>query len=136
VPETLGEVKTLVAMNDSDLEWKTDEDFKKSGYKITSTHSNYGNISQRWILVYSQQAYDREKKTFEKNFEKKTTLLEKALWHLSNQVFGCEADISRELTKMQKEFPLHSLILQIEPILKNPTKGRPKQGDLKIINRY
>jgi len=52
--------------------------------------SNYGDIEQRWLLVYSQQSYEREKQTFEKKLGKQDNFLNKAMWNLSNEIFPCE----------------------------------------------
>jgi transposase len=114
VPETLNEVKQLVEKNDSEIEWKSDDELQKSGYKISTSNSNYGGIKQRWILIYSQQAYDREKKTFDRNLLKKSEALEKALWHLGNQVFGCEADIEKELKRVKKDFRTTSYLSDLQ----------------------
>ncbi|MHB1949463.1 MAG: IS1634 family transposase [Gammaproteobacteria bacterium] len=80
VPETIKEAKDLVKKLEYDIEWEQLE----SGYKIASTTSNYGGIEQRWLLVYSEQAYIRETKTFEKNLEKKDDALKKfcGIWEM------------------------------------------------------
>jgi hypothetical protein len=35
------------------------------GYQIADFKSNYGGVAQRWLLVYSEQAYQREKATLD-----------------------------------------------------------------------
>jgi transposase len=49
----------------------------EKGYKVSSFKSAYGEIEQRWLLVYSAQAFERERKTLEKNLDKKAQMLEK-----------------------------------------------------------
>lgn len=121
VPETLKQVKAWIEKPDSQMTWSLQD----SGYKISSFSSHYGDIAQRWILVYSQQAFVREKSTFQRNLAKKSEALQKALWHLSHQIFGCQADIDKVLKKMRKQYPLHQITAQIEAIMKHPSKGRP-----------
>lgn len=57
VPETIEEAKYLVMKPDELIEWKSLSD----GYKAESHVSNYGNIEQRWLLVYSEKAYQKKK---------------------------------------------------------------------------
>ncbi len=40
------------------------------GYKATSFSSTYGAVPQRWLLVFSQQAYTREMATLQRTIEK------------------------------------------------------------------
>ena len=58
VPETIKEAKELVHKSDCEVEW---EELEK-GYKIAQHVSNYGGIEQHWLLVFSEQAYEREKR--------------------------------------------------------------------------
>jgi transposase len=92
VPETLKEAKQRIAA--LNLESMTD---CGDGYRIKEVNSRYADISQRWVLVYSQQAREREMKTFEKMLEKRRTKREKELWHLCNQPFACEADARKAI---------------------------------------
>lgn len=88
VPETITEAKNLVEKPSEDISWID----VGNGYKISSFDSFYGEIKQRWLLVFSEQAYHREKKTLEKKITKEAEKLKQALWHLSNQIFHCEKD--------------------------------------------
>jgi transposase len=58
VPETIKEAKAIVLKSDMDIQWKALD----RGYKIASFDSNYGEVNQRWLLVYSEQAFEREKR--------------------------------------------------------------------------
>ncbi|MGI9214429.1 MAG: hypothetical protein ACR2HS_01860 [Gammaproteobacteria bacterium] len=49
--ETIKEVKFLLDKTDQEINWE----LKDNGYKIASFNSNYGNLEQRWLLVYSEQ---------------------------------------------------------------------------------
>ena len=49
----------------------------------------YGEIEQRWLVVFSQAAYERELHTLTKNEEKERQVAEKR-WHkLGGQTFNC-----------------------------------------------
>jgi len=123
VPETITEARQLVETPDSDIRWIA----HKKGYKAANFMSNYADISQRWLLVYSQQSYDREKKTFDKKLEKQDEVLNKLLWHVSNEKFSCAEDAIKSLQKIEKEFPYHSITTTIQAIATYEKSGRPKK---------
>ncbi|HNA62236.1 MAG TPA: hypothetical protein PKW79_04090 [Rhabdochlamydiaceae bacterium] len=66
VPENITEAKELIEQLDAKIAWKEGE----GGYKTAEYKSYYGGIEQRWLLVFSEQAYGREKKTLEKKLER------------------------------------------------------------------
>ncbi|AWN81504.1 hypothetical protein [Candidatus Cardinium hertigii] len=59
------------------------------GYKMYALHQVYKGVSQRWVLIYAQQAYDKEIATLAKNIAQEATATRKMLWHLGNHLFGC-----------------------------------------------
>ena len=66
VPETIVEARNLVEKANANISW----DERGNGYKTSGCKSSYGGVEQRWLLVFSEQAYLREKKTLEKKIEK------------------------------------------------------------------
>ena len=132
VPETLKESKALVEKDTNEIDWQVME----KGYKIANFISHYGGIEQRWLLVYSEQAYKREQKTVEKNLKKKEEELKKTLWHLGNEIFCCEKDAKEALQLIAKKNPLHLISHTVVAEMKYAKKGRPKLGDEQIIAGY
>ena len=124
VPETIAEARHLVERPETEIKWEEKDD----KYKIASFNSNYGNREQRWLLVYSKEAFDREKKTFSKKLDKKEEALKKLLWHISNQAFSCEADAKQAAQKLTKKFPYHTIKISTHAIQKYEKSGRPKKG--------
>lgn len=124
VPETITQARELVEKEAKEIDWKEYE----KGYKTASFSSNYGEVEQRWLLVYSEQSYTREKKTFERKLEKQEELLKKLLWHLGNEIFSCESDAIKEVNKVIKKFSYHCVDINITPALKHGKAGRPKHG--------
>jgi transposase len=62
-----------VSLADGEIAWQKHDD----DYKLASYMSHHGGIEQRWLLVYSEHAYLREKETLEKNpVKKEAELLE------------------------------------------------------------
>jgi len=120
VPENIKLAKTTIQDSDpSTMQQITD------GYKGRTLSVSYGGVNQRWLVVFSQAAYDREMHTFRKNLEKKRDEAEKALWHLSNQEFACHTDATSAIKLLQKQLRLHTLECQVESKPHYEKKGKP-----------
>ena len=128
VPETIQEARHLVERPDTKINWRA----RDNGYKTAAFRSSYGEIEQRWLLVYSEQAYQREKKTLDKNLEKKDELLRKALWHLGNELFSCKQDALSVLEKIEKTYGMYKIKGEVEQVLKYAKAGKPKPGEEKV----
>lgn len=125
VPETVSEVKK--AINETSKENMVVVD---KNIRYTPLVSHYGDIKQRWLLVFSEKAYQREMATFTRNLAKSTDRNEKKLWHLCNQEFACEADAQKVCTKFIKSLKYHSVDYSIEPVNHYEKKGRPAPSDI------
>ncbi len=132
VPETIAEARNLIEKMDEEIAWVE----REGGYKTAGYESSYGEIEQRWLLVFSEQAYQREKRTLEKGLEKEEDKLKKALWHFGNQEFHCEQDAIKALNEIKKEYKWHTLEVQVVPLSKHTGRGKPKKGAEKIISGY
>lgn len=125
VPEKIKEAKCLVHLELSDDDWvKLD-----NGYKISSHTSNYGDVSQRWLLVFSEQAYERESKTLKKRIKIEFETLSKKMKHLSNDAFACVPDAEKKIEKIIKKLKYHSISYKVKTKLKHKKAGRPKLND-------
>lgn len=132
VPETL-----LLAQ---DILWRSPQENMKAtaikGYALQSTMMTYAERLQRWIVVFSQQAYDREKKTLKKNIKKEKEQIKTMMWHLSRQEFRCREDGVSALHKLTKKWSYHRIqdISFVEKQRKkNSGRGRPKTGDTRTV---
>ena len=132
VPETITEAKKLIEMPSEEITW-TDAD---NGYRISKFESSYGEIKQRWLLIFSEQAYHREKKTLEKKLLKEEEKLKQALWHFGNQVFHCEKDAAKALEVIRKGYKLHNIAGIVTPVNKHTKRGKPKKEAEKILVGY
>jgi transposase len=121
VPEKIKEAKTLVQRDVSEFTWN---DLGK-GYSSTVLTSNYGQVTQRWLLVFSEQAFAREIKTLEKNIVQEKENLDKKLWHLSNQPFACEKDARKAALESVKGTKYYNVEWQVTTAVKSNKKGRP-----------
>ena len=132
VPETLSEAKALVSRPTEAIDWAS----HPQGYRSACYESSYGGIEQRWVLVYSEQAYQREKKTLEKKLHQQQAQLAKQLWHVQNETFQCEADARLALKPLAKRYRYFSLAVEVEPIERYANKGRPRAGAQKAVVGY
>lgn len=127
VPEITTEAKTLLCKADDEFIW-TD---RGNGYSTTPIKSKHGDVEQRWLLVFSKQAFERETKTLERNITSEQTELEKALRHLSKQAFACEQDARKAGELILKKIKFHQVEWKISTITKYENKGRPNKKDTK-----
>ena len=123
VPATLTAAKELLHTEASNLEWLD----KENGYKGYQIITNYGDVQQRWLLVFSQQAYQKEVKTLDKQIQKAYILLAKTWWHLSNQVFPCKDDALKAAAELAVKMPYHQVSYQATEVKKHLQKGRPSK---------
>ena len=121
VPETIREAKEAIGASDKDKML----DAGLPGYRFRETSSDYAGVKQRWLIVYSQQAYEREYQTLVKTIRRENELQGKELWHLGNKPFACEADALKAVQRFEKKLHYHRV--QYSTRVKNSygKKGRP-----------
>lgn len=132
VPETIADAKNLVEKIDDEITWEE----KEAGYKIAEYQSSYGGIEQRWLLVFSEQAYQRERKTLDKKLEREEKELKQSLWHFSNKKFHCEQDARKALEELKEEYKFHKIRAEVTAISKHSSPGKPKHKAEKTITHY
>ncbi len=98
VPETLKAAKSLTRS----IPLENMEEIG-NGYRLVEIGSQYGNIPQRWVLVFSEQAQKREKKTLEKRIKKEIEEKGKVLKNLRSKEFGCQKDALTALRSFEKK---------------------------------
>ncbi len=120
VPETLSEAKQIrQVVATEEMEDVGD------GYRIFPLCNLYANIRQRWLLVYSQQAYERESQQLDKRIARAEEAAGKAGRSLQQTTFQCEADAQAALTQLEKCLPWHRSQAQVVAVKKYAKPGRP-----------
>lgn len=99
VPSTITEVKTLLR---ADVPMNPGRDTRYSFYE---TRSEYGGISQKWVLVHSKEMQIRKEKTFEKSLEKLDAQTTKSFKKLLGLEFACEMDAQAAADHWVKNHP-------------------------------
>jgi len=123
VPETLKEVKQQLRELDPATMLPLAE-----GYTYVPVFSRYGEVAQRWLIIHSEHAWQREIKTFEKNLEKERERTAKDLKHLRNEEFSCEADAEHAAQRFAGKLPHQTFSYSIARQNRYAGKGRPAKG--------
>lgn len=89
----------------------------------------YGEVKQRWVVVYSPEAYQRALKSVNKKVLKGGTKELKDFDKLCKQNFACEADARKALTAFEKKLKMTAVKdARIVAIPRYKGAGRPAQG--------
>jgi len=132
VPETLKEVKEHYRELDKEQMLPL-----AAGYRYRPVRSTYGGIEQRWLIIHSEQSCLREIKTFEKNLEKERDRNAKALKHLRNEAYACEADADKAARQFSKKLRHQSFEYSIVFRNRYGAKGRPaKEAEPDTVEWY
>jgi transposase len=122
VPETLAQAREAIAATD---EMK----YLSKGYRYRMTQSEYGGVPQRWAVIHSQEAYEKEVHTLTKNYLKESDKALKAFLKLSREEFNCEQDAQKHLAAFCKKHPILTVNTpEIEAIPHYSSKGRPSKN--------
>lgn len=124
VPENLKISQELLQRDD--LTWIEQE----HGYQIYSQEQEYRGVKQRWLLVFSQEAYARELATLNKQIIQEREKMERLLWHTSKQLFGCIEDIEQQFKELGRQCKYHCINHTIQQVNKHYGRGRPKKDSL------
>lgn len=97
----------------------------------------YADVPQRWIVIFSEAAYQRECKTLAKRYRKSSEQEAKAFVKLSKEVFSCPEDALKHCKKKVLQYKyLQVDDVKIVKVQKHPTVGRPKKGTLALTIGY
>jgi len=122
IPQTKTNAKQLVAQDNKDIAWQE----IGNGYK--GVIEDKIETDERWALLYSEQAYQREHITFERNINKALTKTQTELKQLANTVFACESDALKAAKKWQKTLKYHQVTFTVQPQARYSKAGKPAKG--------
>jgi transposase len=120
VPETIGEAKAMLRA----VEIETMEDVG-DGYRVCPLCNTYGEVRQRWLVVYSHQAYQREAKRLAKRIDRAEEAAEKTWRGLQQTTFQCQADALAAAERLGEELAWHRPQAQATALKKYAKPGRP-----------
>jgi transposase len=124
VPMSLRSSKDLVQSVSKEQMTKIDEN-----YSYLEICSSYADIRQRWLLVFSEAAYNKEIKTVEKKIGNGVIAETKAFNELCKQEFSCEKDASQAISKLMKKINYIEINdSEVIELGKFNKKGRPSKN--------
>ncbi|MEM9987850.1 MAG: IS1634 family transposase, partial [Bacteroidota bacterium] len=108
----------------------------QKGYAYRELAISHLGVHQRWLVVYSREAYQREKQTLRKAWQKERQQAENQLRALAREEFHCQADAQKALEKITRKWKYHQPT-QIQFLTRHlrGKKGRPKKGELPTEKR-
>jgi transposase len=131
VPETLAQAKQLVK---DTLEADMSE--IEPGYKGKEVECEYAGIKQRWLVIFSEAAQERELKTLEKAQAKELEAVQKEWRKIEGQTFNCMEDAEQALAQFNKKWKYHQASAQANAITQYARRGRPSAEDQKEVVGY
>ncbi|WP_339137415.1 MAG: IS1634 family transposase [Candidatus Electrothrix sp. GW3-4] len=123
VPETLALSREVIHAVAPDLM----KDPEQAAFR--SLGIEYGDVRQRWLVVYSPEAYQRSLKTVNKKCLKLSTAEAKQFDKLCKQDFSCEADALKALSRFENKLKMLSIHgAHVVALPRHAGKGRPAKG--------
>ena len=126
VPETIKAVKELYRT----VPTKAMQPTTENGYHCLSVESDYGDVAQRWLIVYSQAAYHREVATLEKKIAKERKTAESSLHQLSRKEFDTQVAAREAVSALSAGWHYHEPQIELIDIPHYPNPGRPNKEQL------
>jgi transposase len=106
------------------------------GYEGVSYDSEYGGVSQKWLLIRSEQAYKREQHNLNKRMLKAGEQARKSFKQLCQQHFACAQDAQAAVVKWQNKQAVCNVSAQVTEIAVYASAGRPKRDELPTRIEY
>jgi transposase len=131
VPETLTESKAALAKSYDN--WS----FLAEGYQYVAIQSDYAGITQRWLLIFSEDAYQREMITLRNKYQKESSREYQEFDKLTKLAFACQHDAQKAFDTFSlscKYLTVSDLI--ITKVAYFAKKGRPKKEEVPTGYHY
>jgi transposase len=125
VPETIREARALLQR----LDPAEMQPAAQGGYRYCEVDSQYGGVPERWLVIFSQQAYAREVATFPQQLHRHQDQAQKQLWHLRHREFATAEAARVAVAAVEKPWRFHRAQVQLEPVARYGRRGRPRAGD-------
>ncbi len=130
IPETLKVTQQVIAQAWAWGEWQPlDETVRYQRVELC----HYG-MAQRWLVVASQDAWQRVEHTLANAQAKEAEQVQKQLFHLQAQRFASETEAQTALETMAQRWRYHQVAqVSLTPHIQYARKGRPTPGTLRGV---
>lgn len=132
IPATLSLVTDLFTQIDVSLMQSIDKN-----YRYQEVCGMYGGVKQRWLVVWSQQAYDRDLRAMNRRTVKQGEREHKAFAALCRRSFACRDDAQRAWERFQQTLTVLTIPdFEIQEQAHYARRGKPKHGALPERREY
>lgn len=136
VPESIKEAQKLIATIRGD-QMLPFSPMELSSYRYQRVCSQYAGVKQEWMVIFSEQAFQRELITLQKQYLSQSEKEAKAFEKLCKEVFTCTQDAQKALTAFEKKLTYCCLQNpQVVEIKGHKGSGRPKKGATLVTLGY
>ena len=108
----------------------------EEGYWGKEVSSDYGNIPQRWLVVFSEAAQQREETGLVRKQAKELETAGVDWRKLMQTSFNCQADAEQALAKFNQKLHYHQVRATVETHSQYPQRGRPGKEDQPQVTGY
>ncbi|MDQ7031059.1 MAG: IS1634 family transposase [Ardenticatenia bacterium] len=123
VPERIAGVREVeAAMDVADMQPSALE-----GYRYAELGGLYGGVRQRWLVVYSQAAYERDVKALEKRIAKERAAAEQAMQRLGRQAFATSEEAKKAVAQTRRRWKYHTVQVRYTAVPHYGRRGRPRK---------
>ncbi|MBC7251653.1 MAG: IS1634 family transposase [Anaerolineae bacterium] len=124
VPERLGLAKGLIeAVSAEEMQPAAQE-----GYRSLELCTVYGGVRQRWLVVWSASAQEREQAALQKRIEKEKKKAEKAWRALCRREFTTPQEAEAAVREKEKRWRYHRVEARLQLVAHYGQRGRPPAG--------
>ena len=125
VPATLKAVQTLY----QELEPAHMRPARAKGYRIAELCSTYGGVRQRWLVVFSAAAYEKEAQHLQQQVAEEYQEATKALQRLKKREFDTVEEAEQRIDELREAWAYHDLTYELAPVPHYGHRGRPRKGE-------
>ena len=125
VPETLDLARVLIQATAPDLMTNRQQ------ARFISVGTRYADVAQRWVIVYSPEAYQRATKTVNKASLNQTSAELTAFEQVCRQTFSCEMDACKALSELEKKLR-HTQVFDARIIAQARYGGRGRPAKQRV----
>ena len=127
VPATVNDAQVALAQADPDMMAPL-----KTGYRYQTLHATYGDVAQRWLLLYSEPRRLQAQRTVTTRWLKYSAKEVKAFPKLCRTDFACEADARQAVDTFENGLQYTALqeVITVRATPRYDKPGRPKADDI------
>lgn len=121
VPERIGLTRALIeAIVPADMHPAAQE-----GYRLLELCTTYGGVRQRWLVIWSQQAEQRERVTLQKQVSQERRQAEQAWKRLMRHEFTSREAAEEAVGRLRGKWAYHQVEVRYREVAHYGRKGRP-----------